>query len=105
MRTRRFLFRFLMAATAWTLSLVPGPVFGADNIGECDPAEVKEQAETFARVDSAVHVYGETGTGKELLVQGLHNASRRKTGEVLGIGHSTLWRKLRAMADKAGVSK
>jgi arginine utilization regulatory protein len=38
---------------------------------------VKNTARKIAKTDSPVLVYGETGTGKELLVQSIHNASKR----------------------------
>ncbi|MGE5674578.1 MAG: sigma-54 interaction domain-containing protein [Mycobacterium leprae] len=41
---------------------------------------LKEQALRAARGQSPVLVYGETGTGKELLVHALHHASPRRTG-------------------------
>jgi len=34
-------------------------------------------AERYARVDATVMVFGESGSGKELLAQGIHNASKR----------------------------
>ena len=40
-------------------------------------AQVKEKARLFARVDSTVLIQGETGTGKELFAQSIHNASLR----------------------------
>ncbi|MFT4414080.1 sigma-54 interaction domain-containing protein [Fredinandcohnia humi] len=40
--------------------------------------EVKQQASKVAKSSSTVLIYGETGTGKELLVQAIHNASARK---------------------------
>lgn len=39
---------------------------------------VKQQATKVANSSSTVLVYGETGTGKELLVQAIHNASSRR---------------------------
>ncbi len=44
---------------------------------------VKDQALRAARGDSPVLVYGETGTGKELLVHGIHEASQRRTGPLV----------------------
>lgn len=41
---------------------------------------VKAQAKRAAGSSSPVMIYGETGTGKELLVQSIHNASSRRNG-------------------------
>jgi len=41
-------------------------------------ALAKEEAENYAQVDSPLLIYGETGTGKELFAQAIHNASPRK---------------------------
>jgi len=53
-----------------------------DDIIGHDPAilEVKNKALRAARTDSTILVSGETGTGKELLVQSIHNASPRRDG-------------------------
>jgi arginine utilization regulatory protein len=40
--------------------------------------QVKRSLLRIAETDSPVLVYGETGTGKEIIVQALHSASRRK---------------------------
>jgi len=43
------------------------------------------QAEKAAKTDGAVLIYGETGTGKEVIVQGIHNASARRDEPFVGI--------------------
>jgi len=40
---------------------------------------LKKMAKNVANSDSPVLVYGETGTGKELVVQGIHNASEKRS--------------------------
>lgn len=46
---------------------------------------VVSRCKQVAKSDSSVMIYGETGTGKELLAQSIHNASRRKDGPFLAI--------------------
>ncbi len=50
-----------------------------DIIGQ-SPAitQAKEEAENYAQADSPLLIYGETGTGKELFAQAIHNVSPRK---------------------------
>ncbi|WLR49684.1 sigma 54-interacting transcriptional regulator [Bacillus tianshenii] len=50
-----------------------------DIISSCEQLQrVKRHAEKAASTSSPVMIYGETGTGKELFVQSMHNASPRK---------------------------
>jgi formate hydrogenlyase transcriptional activator len=42
--------------------------------------KVLEQIETVAPTDSTVLIYGDTGTGKELIARAVHNLSTRKSG-------------------------
>ena len=48
-------------------------------VGSSEPIRrVLEEIETVAPADSTVLIYGETGTGKELIARALHNLSSRK---------------------------
>jgi arginine utilization regulatory protein len=48
-------------------------------------SEVIKRCKRVAQSDSSVMIYGETGTGKELLAQSIHNASRRAGGPFMAI--------------------
>ncbi|MGG1687602.1 sigma-54 interaction domain-containing protein [Pseudalkalibacillus sp. NRS-1564] len=56
-----------------------GTIYTFEHILTNDPVfiKVKDRAQKAAVLHSPVLVYGETGTGKELLVQAIHNASKR----------------------------
>lgn len=51
----------------------------ADIIGDSSIIKnIIEEARDYAQIDSPLLIYGETGTGKELFAQAVHNASPRK---------------------------
>lgn len=52
--------------------------------------KVKRQALRAAQLDTTVLLLGETGTGKELLAQGIHTASPRRDGPFVGINMAAL---------------
>lgn len=52
--------------------------------------EVKMRAREFAKVDSTVLILGETGTGKELFAQSIHNASHRSDKPFVAINCAAL---------------
>jgi len=58
-----------------------------EDIITCSPImkKVINQAKQFAQAEAAVVVTGETGTGKEMLVQSIHNASLRKDGPFVAV--------------------
>ncbi|MCI8416752.1 MAG: sigma 54-interacting transcriptional regulator [Lachnospiraceae bacterium] len=49
-----------------------------------------ERARKYAAVVSNVLIYGETGTGKELMAQGIHNASERKDGPFVAVNCASI---------------
>lgn len=49
-----------------------------------------EKAKAFANVDSVVLIRGETGTGKELFSQSIHNYSHRKKGPFVAVNCAAL---------------
>ena len=62
-----------------------------DLIGNSAPlTKIKRQALRAAQLDTTLLLLGETGTGKELLAQGIHNASPRRSGPFVGINMAAL---------------
>lgn len=62
-----------------------------DLIGNSPPLlKIKRQALRAAQLDTTILLLGETGTGKELLAQGIHNASPRREGPFVGINMAAL---------------
>lgn len=52
--------------------------------------QVKKLATQFAKYESTVMIVGETGTGKELFAQSIHNASHRRNQPFVAINCATL---------------
>lgn len=53
-------------------------------------ARTVETANRYARVDSTVLIHGETGVGKELFAQGIHQASSRADGPFVAVNCAAL---------------
>lgn len=53
-------------------------------------ALVVRQAQKYAALDSNILILGETGTGKELFAQSIHNASARKKGPFVAVNCAAL---------------
>ncbi|MBQ8563944.1 MAG: sigma 54-interacting transcriptional regulator [Firmicutes bacterium] len=54
-------------------------IYNLEDIQTCDPKmiELKDNVKKFAQSDLPVLIYGETGTGKELVAHSIHQCSRR----------------------------
>lgn len=60
-------------------------------VGDCAAMrEVFERIRRFAKYDAPVLISGETGTGKELAAQAIHQRSERKDGPFIAINCATL---------------
>lgn len=63
----------------------------ADIMGDSNVTrKVVEQAKAYARAESTVLIEGETGTGKEIFAQSMHNHSLRKKGPFVAINCAAL---------------
>ncbi len=69
-----------------------GSEFGTNRLAGDSPEllGVKERIETYANSDSSVLITGETGTGKELVAQAIHDLSMRSTKPFIKINCTTL---------------
>ncbi len=62
-----------------------------DIVGASDTLqETKSLARKYAAADSTLFIFGETGTGKELFAQSIHNASRRRDAPFVAINCASL---------------
>ncbi|KYO68628.1 sigma-54 interaction domain-containing protein [Thermovenabulum gondwanense] len=53
-------------------------------------ANIMENAKRFAKTDKSILLFGETGTGKELFAQAIHNESARSNGPFVAINFAAL---------------
>jgi DNA-binding NtrC family response regulator/tetratricopeptide (TPR) repeat protein len=68
----------------------PSPAF-AGILGSCEAMrDLFREMGRVAVLDAPVHVYGETGTGKERVARALHGASRRARGRFVAVNASSL---------------
>lgn len=64
-------------------------------IGECPPMRsAKKRASMIANTDSNVMLLGESGSGKDVFAQAIHNASRRKNKPFIAVNCAALPRDL-----------
>jgi len=83
-------------------ALVEGRAAGGDASGEPTPLigkseimnEVRELVQTVAPTDETVLVFGETGTGKEVVARQIHAQSRRKAGPFVAMNAACVPREL-----------
>lgn len=62
-----------------------------DLIGDSEiMQELTERAKTYAGHDSNLLIYGETGTGKEVFAQSIHNHSKRKNGPFVSVNIASI---------------
>lgn len=59
-----------------------------NNSNEMD--KIVNQARRYAKSDGTILIYGETGTGKELFAQSIHNGSKRDAGPFVSINCAAL---------------
>jgi transcriptional regulator with PAS, ATPase and Fis domain len=63
----------------------------ADCLGESESIRSTiGQARRFSLTDANLLIYGETGTGKEIFAQSIHNASRRRDGPFVAVNCAAL---------------
>lgn len=52
--------------------------------------DIKDKAKKYSLVDSSILIYGETGTGKEVFAQSIHNYSLRRNGPFVAVNCAAL---------------
>lgn len=62
-----------------------------DILHQCDGMKkIIHQAKQYAAYDAPIYIQGETGTGKELFAQSIHNVSHMRKGPFIGINCAAL---------------
>lgn len=83
--------RLVLENRALSGRLADAPALEGRLLGNSPPMQaLREQLLHFARTDAAVLVIGETGTGKEVIAQALHDFSPRKDGPFVAINAAAL---------------
>ena len=69
-----------------------GTVYTIDNIvtENSEMIDLKKEIEKIALTDFPILIYGETGTGKELVAQAIHNCSRRFSKSFVSVNCGTI---------------
>lgn len=70
--------------------LIAKATFSSMIVKEQNMEQLVAKAKLFARTDSTVLIYGETGTGKEVLAQSIHNHSHRKSEPFVSLNCASL---------------
>lgn len=73
-----------------TKGLIAKTTFNAMIVKDPSMFALVERAKLFARTDSTVLIYGETGVGKEVLAQSMHNHSTRKSEAFVSLNCASL---------------
>ena len=70
--------------------LIAKATFSSMCVNDKQTKEIVETAKRFATTDSTVLICGETGVGKEILAQSIHNASSRKAEPFVSVNCASL---------------
>lgn len=62
-----------------------------DMIGESESiSKIIQKAKNYSKVDSTILIHGDTGTGKEVFAQSIHNESLRRNGPFIAVNCAAL---------------
>lgn len=77
------------------LSLYQKGLYAKENFGSIigqseSMRKIVKKAKNYAQYDSSLLIYGETGTGKEVMAQSVHNQSKRKNGPFVSVNAASI---------------